>query len=47
MAMIEVNYQVRHFADVMIDLAVVWLLILNFRPKLCKNEEKMEDLKQN
>ncbi len=31
------NFAVFNFADVMIDLAVVWILILNFRPKLCKS----------
>jgi signal peptidase II len=31
------NFAVFNFADVMIDLAVVWLLILNFRPQTCKS----------
>jgi signal peptidase II len=31
------NFAVFNFADVMIDLAVVWLLILNFRPESCKS----------
>lgn len=31
------DFAVFNFADVMIDIAVVWILILNFRPKLCKN----------
>ena len=31
------DFAVFNFADVMIDLAVVWLLILNFKPNLCKN----------
>ena len=31
------NFAVFNFADVMIDLAVLWLLILNFKPHLCKN----------
>ncbi len=31
------NFAVFNFADVMIDLAVIWLLILNFRPRLFKN----------
>jgi len=31
------NFAVFNFADVMIDLAVVWILILNFKPKLCKS----------
>lgn len=31
------DFAVFNFADVMIDLAVVWILILNFKPKLCKS----------
>ncbi len=31
------DFAVFNFADVMIDIAVVWLLILNFKPKFCKN----------
>jgi len=31
------NFAVFNFADVMIDVAVVWFLILNFKPKFCKN----------
>lgn len=31
------DFAVFNFADVMIDIAVVWLLILNFRPHYCKN----------
>ncbi|MBN2871082.1 MAG: lipoprotein signal peptidase [Campylobacterales bacterium] len=31
------DFAVFNFADVMIDVAVVWLLILNFKPKFCKN----------
>ncbi|MEA1918365.1 MAG: signal peptidase II [Campylobacterota bacterium] len=30
------NFAVFNFADVMIDVAVVWLILLNFKPKLCK-----------
>jgi len=30
------NFAVFNFADVMIDLAVVWILFLNFKPKFCK-----------
>lgn len=30
------NFAVFNFADVMIDVAVVWLFILNFRPQTCK-----------
>jgi signal peptidase II len=31
------DFAVFNFADVMIDVGVVWLLILNFKPKLCKS----------
>ncbi|WP_151899282.1 signal peptidase II [Sulfurimonas hydrogeniphila] len=31
------DFAVFNFADVMIDFAVLWLLILNFKPNLCKN----------
>jgi len=31
------NFAVFNFADVMIDLGVVWLLLLNFKPQLCKS----------
>ena len=31
------NFAVFNFADVMIDLAVVWLLVLNFKPQWCKS----------
>lgn len=31
------DFAVFNFADVMIDLAVVWLLVLNFRPQSCKS----------
>ncbi len=31
------DFAVFNFADVMIDIAVVWLLILNFRPQSCKS----------
>jgi len=30
------GFAVFNFADIMIDFAVVWLLILNFKPHLCK-----------
>lgn len=30
------DFAVFNFADVMIDLAVLWLLVLNFRPKTCR-----------
>ena len=31
------NFAVFNFADVMIDIAIVWILILNFKPQYCKN----------
>ncbi len=31
------EFAIFNFADVMIDVAVIWILILNFKPKLCKN----------
>jgi len=31
------DFAVFNFADVVIDIAVVWILVLNFKPKLCKN----------
>jgi signal peptidase II len=31
------NFAVFNAADVMIDIAVVWLLILNYKPQLCKS----------
>jgi len=31
------DFAVFNFADVMIDFAVAWLLLLNFKPHLCKN----------
>ena len=34
------DFAVFNFADVMIDVAVGWILLLNFKPKLCKNEFK-------
>ncbi|MBU0631216.1 lipoprotein signal peptidase [bacterium] len=30
------NFAIFNFADVMIDFAVVWILLLNFKPQLCK-----------
>ena len=30
------NFAVFNFADVMIDVAVVWILILNYKPQYCK-----------
>ena len=32
------DFAVFNFADVMIDVAVVWILVLHFKPKFCKNE---------
>ena len=31
------GFAVFNFADVMIDVAVIWILILNLKPKLCKS----------
>lgn len=31
------DFAVFNFADVMIDVAVLWLLFLNFKPKICNN----------
>ena len=31
------NFAVFNFADAMIDVAVVWILVLNYKPKLCKS----------
>jgi signal peptidase II len=31
------DFAVFNFADVMIDVAVIWILLLNFRTKLCKS----------
>jgi signal peptidase II len=31
------NFAVFNFADVMIDLAVLWFIILNLKPQLCKS----------
>jgi len=31
------NFAVFNAADVMIDIAVLWLFILNFKPKMCKS----------
>ncbi|MDD2357508.1 MAG: signal peptidase II [Thiovulaceae bacterium] len=30
------NFAIFNFADVMIDLAVAWILLLNLKPRLCK-----------
>lgn len=34
------DFAVFNFADVVIDIAVVWILLLNFKPKLCKMDSK-------
>ena len=31
------NFAVFNFADVMIDVAVAWILVLNLKPQLCKS----------
>lgn len=31
------NFAVFNAADVMIDIAVLWLLVLNYKPKMCKS----------
>lgn len=31
------DFAVFNFADVMIDVAVVWIMFLNFKPQLCKS----------
>ena len=31
------DFAVFNFADVIIDISVAWLLLLNFKPKLCRN----------
>jgi len=31
------NFAVFNAADVIIDIAVIWLIILNFKPKMCKS----------
>ena len=33
----QVGFAVFNFADVMIDVAVVWILLLNFKPTFCKS----------
>ncbi len=39
------NFAIFNFADVMIDLAVVWILFLNYKPKFCKENEETESFK--
>ena len=34
------NFAIFNFADMMIDLAVAWILLLNFKPKFCKKNEE-------
>jgi len=31
------NFAVFNAADVIIDIAVIWLIVLNFKPKMCKS----------
>jgi len=31
------GFAVFNFADIMIDIAVAWILLLNYKPKLCKS----------
>ena len=38
------DFAVFNFADVMIDVAVVWMLILTFKPQLCQKQTKETDL---
>ncbi len=33
------DFAIFNFADVMIDLAVAWLLFLNFKPKFCQEKQ--------
>lgn len=37
------DFAVFNFADVMIDLAVVWLLLLSFKPHWCQKERDIAD----
>lgn len=37
------NFAIFNFADVMIDLAVVWILFLNLKPKFCKKNDEIID----
>ena len=41
------DFAVFNFADVMIDIAVIWLLILNFKPKFCEEKEKESDISES
>jgi len=34
------DFAIFNFADMMIDLAIVWILVLNLRPKLCSLNDK-------
>ncbi len=34
------DFAVFNFADVMIDVAVVWMLILTFKPQLCRKDDE-------
>ena len=33
------NFAIFNFADMMIDLAVIWILFLNFKPHFCKEDK--------
>ncbi len=39
------NFAIFNFADMMIDLAVVWILFLNFKPQFCKEEKDIDAIK--
>ena len=36
------DFAVFNFADVMIDVAVVWMLVLTFKPQLCRKYDERE-----
>jgi signal peptidase II len=38
------NFAIFNFADVMIDLAVVWILFLNFKQELCEISDESESI---
>ena len=38
------NFAIFNFADVMIDLAVIWILFLNFKQKLCEISDESESI---
>ena len=39
------NFAIFNFADMMIDLAVVWILFLNFKPQFCREDEEITPIK--